>query len=97
MASDGWAHCPECKCWVPAESMNYDTEGGVLTRVCNYCLGIEELPWNPALNRAGFVYDPNHGKMQCLYCDGYNTEELVPDWGKFRCRDCGEIFRRNLE
>ena len=72
-------HCPECKKWVPAESMNY-FDG---LRVCSWCLNQEPTPDN-------FVYDPHFGQVQCIMCDSYNTKELVKN--KYQCRECGEEF-----
>jgi len=103
--SDGYAHCPECKCWVPSDDMVYDyDDDGRLLKVCLYCLGEKELPYNPALGRKGFVLDEHYGQVQCLYCDSWNTEEYDPikypengSWGLYHCMECGEFFRRILE
>lgn len=65
----------------------YDKTTGVLTRVCTPCLeGTSETN--------NYVRDEHFGKVQCLYCDSYSTEEQAPKWGWFTCRDCGETFRR---
>ena len=87
MNSYSW--CPVCKCWVWSDDMNYDTDDtGKLLRICNYCMG-KPLPVSKK-----FVYEPYHESIQCIYCDSYNTEELAPQWGKYKCRDCEEEFWR---
>lgn len=75
-------HCPECKKWVPPERMNY-FDG---LRVCDWCLNQEqdEPPHDT------FVYDPYFGKIQCIMCDSYDTQELSKN--KYKCRECGEEF-----
>ena len=75
-------HCPECKKWVPSESMNY-FDG---LRVCNWCLNQEQN--TPPHDQ--FVYDPYFGKVQCIMCDSYDTQELTKH--KYKCRECGEEF-----
>lgn len=46
--SDGWAHCPICEYWVPAEDMVYDTDDdGRLIRICLYCLDEKPRPERP--------------------------------------------------
>lgn len=81
-SSDSYAWCPECKKWVPFEDILYDEE--TRTSVCSYCLdGIE----------TDFVYDPHHNQTQCIYCDSWDTTELAPDWRKFKCNECGEVFK----
>ena len=84
MATDiAMAWCPDCRKWVPAEKMNY-FEG---FRVCTWCMeGTAQPP--------GLVYEPYHEEVQCIYCDSYNTQEQVPQWGTYKCLDCGETFRR---
>ena len=85
MASDGWAHCPECEKWVPVESMNY-FEG---MRVCNWCLNEEQE--KPPHNR--FVYQPINKGVQCIMCDSYETEYIPgTEPRKYKCRECGEEF-----
>ena len=81
----GYCHCPECKKWVFAESMNYFD--GI--RVCNWCLNQEqETPPHDS-----FVYDPHFGKTQCIMCDSYDTQR-IPDTKpqKYICSECGEEF-----
>lgn len=77
------AWCQDCKKWVPANKMNY-FDG---YRVCTWCM--EGTPQPP-----GFVYEPHHEEVQCIFCDSYNTIEQSPNWGTFKCKDCGEVFRR---
>ena len=79
MATYSRSHCPECKKWVPAESMNY-FDG---LRVCDWCLNQEATPDK-------FVYDPYFGKVQCIMCDSYDTHNLKGT--KYKCRECGEEF-----
>lgn len=73
-------HCPECKRWVPPDRMNY-FDG---LRVCDWCL--DQVPFDSDQ----FVYDPNFGKVQCIMCDSYGTQELSKN--KYKCRECGEEF-----
>ena len=77
------AWCPNCKCWVPFNQMQYFD--GI--RACEWC--VEGTP-----QPEGLVYDPYHEKTQCIYCDSYDTVELKPQWNVFKCSTCGEIFRR---
>lgn len=82
MATNGYCHCPECKKWVPASSMNY-FDG---MRVCSWCLNQEATP-------DSFVYDPYFGKTQCIMCDSYDTRHLLgPTPNKYICNECGEEF-----
>lgn len=67
--------------------MNYSFEDGELIRVCSYCL-------DGTSDNNKFVYEPHHEETQCIYCDSWDTKELKPDWGKFECNNCHEIFRR---
>lgn len=84
MATDiAMAWCQDCKKWVPANKMNY-FDG---FRVCTWCMEGTEQP-------DGLVYDPHREEVQCIYCDSYNTQGQVPNWGTFKCLDCNEIFRR---
>ena len=87
MARNGFSyvHCPECKKWVPADSMNY-FDG---MRVCNWCLNQEQE--QPPHDK--FVYDPNFGKAQCIMCDSYDTNYIANTRpAKFKCSACGEEF-----
>ena len=78
-------HCPECRKWVPAENMNY-FDG---LRVCNWCLNQEQN--EPPHDK--FVYDPYFGKVQCIICDSYETQEIVGTKPlKYKCRECEEEF-----
>ena len=83
--SFSYCYCPECKKWVPSDSMDY-FEG---MRVCDWCLNQEqEKPPHDA-----FVYEPTYGKVQCIMCDSYYTiyiEGTKPK--KYICRECGEEF-----
>lgn len=81
MAKFAYAHCPECKKWVPADHMNY-FDG---LRVCDWCLN--QTQEKPPHNK--FVYDPNYGKVQCIMCDSYDTDYVN---GKYKCSNCGEEF-----
>lgn len=83
MADHSWVWCPDCKCWVPAESMYY-FDG---TRACKWCVEGTTPPQK-------FVHEPHHGQVRCIYCDSWSTTELVPDWNRYKCNDCGETFRR---
>lgn len=76
------AWCPDCKRWVPYKQMHY-FDG---LRVCTWCMEGTQAP-------VEYVHEPNHEKTQCVFCDSYNTTEQKPDWGTFRCNDCGEVFR----
>ena len=81
----GYCHCPECKKWVPSDSMNY-FDG---MRVCNWCLNQEQ----EKTTHNKFVHDPNFGKVQCIWCDSYNTRRLSgPIPRKYFCNECGEEF-----
>lgn len=85
MAGHSYCHCPECKKWVPSDSMNYFD--GI--RVCHWCLNQiqEQFPHNK------FVHDPNFGKEQCIMCDSYETEYISGTKPpKYKCRECGEEF-----
>jgi len=78
----GYCHCPECEKWVPSDSMNYFNS----IRVCDWCLNEEHTPDK-------FVHDPNHGRIQCIFCDSYDTTHLLgPIPRKYRCNVCGEEF-----
>lgn len=82
MAGNSYCHCPECKKWVPSNSMNYFD--GI--RVCNWCLNQETTPDE-------FVHDPYFGKTQCIMCDSYDTRCLLgPTPRKYICNECGEEF-----
>lgn len=80
-----YGYCPECKKWVPSDSMNYFD--GI--RVCNWCLNQEQ--GKPPHDK--FVYDPHYGKTQCIMCDSYETD-YIPGTNprKYKCRECGEEF-----
>lgn len=81
----GYCHCPECKKWVPTNSMNY-FDGH---RVCNWCLNQEQE--QPPHDK--FVHDPYHGKVQCIMCDSYETYYIEgTKIRKYKCRECGEEF-----
>lgn len=85
MADKAYAWCQDCQRWVPAEKMNY-FDG---RRVCQWCMeGTKSLK--------EYVYEPNHERTQCVFCDSYNTIEQKPNWGVFRCNDCGEIFKGGI-
>jgi hypothetical protein len=87
MPSFEYAHCPECKKWVPSDTMNY-FDG---LRVCNWCLNQEQE--KPPHDK--FVYDPNYGKARCIICDSYDTEYIEGTHPyKYKCRECGEEFIR---
>lgn len=81
MSDIGMSWCPDCKRWVPEKRMNYFD--GI--RVCTWCMEGTKQP-------EGFVYDPYHESVQCIYCDSYDTVELRPHWRKFKCNECGEVF-----
>lgn len=81
-SSYAYSWCRECKKWVPVDYMLYDDETGL--SVCSFCLEGTE---------SDFVYDPHHEQTQCIYCDSYDTVELKPEWKKFKCNTCGEVFR----
>ena len=83
MADLGYCHCPECKKWIPSNHMNYFD--GI--RVCDWCLNQEQE--KPPHNR--FVHDPNYGKVQCIWCDSYNTER-VKGTKRIKCNNCEEEF-----
>lgn len=87
-----FSHCPICGYWVPAKYMNYDFDEELgLIRICDNCLEGEYIFETKSLQ-----YDPYRGKVQCIYCDSYNTEQIQvgrkrgePD--AWRCRDCEEV------
>lgn len=86
--NQGWCHCPECKKWVPEDLMNRDyDDDGKLIRVCTPCL-------EGTSSENNYVYDPNFGKTQCVYCLSYNTTCVSDDSRKYTCNDCGANFRR---
>ncbi len=87
--------CPECKCWIPADDVVTEVIDGNVVTVCSYCLGEKPLPYNAYLKRHGFVHDPNFGKVQCVYCDSYDTVENDTSGGYY-CNNCNEQFRRFL-
>lgn len=88
MADVGYCWCPECKKWVPEHLMNIDhDDDGQLIRVCTPCL-------EGTSQDNHFVYDPNFDRVQCVYCDSFNTVEQAPQWNTFMCMDCGQTFRR---
>lgn len=85
MAKHSYCFCPECKKWVPSESMNYFDD----IRVCHWCLNQiqEQFPHNK------FVHEPNYGKVQCIMCDSYETEHIAGTQPrKYKCTECGEEF-----
>lgn len=88
MASDiGWSWCPHCKKWVPETIMSIDVdEDGRVLRMCEPCM-------DGTSSESNYVYDPHHEEVQCIYCDSYNTVEQAPNWGTYRCEDCGETFK----
>lgn len=93
MAKSGsysYAHCPVCGYWVPAKYMHYDHDdrpGGMgLIRICSNCLEGEQVFENKP-----HQYDPNRGRVQCLYCDSYSTESVGGERNAWRCKECGEI------
>lgn len=73
--------CQDCKRWVPTSQMQY-FEG---MRVCTWCVEGTVQP-------EGFVHEPYHESIQCIYCDSYNTVELASKWNHYKCKDCGETF-----
>lgn len=80
-----YSHCPVCKKWVTAEDMHYFSG----MKVCDWCLNQEQE--KPPHDR--FVYDPCYGKVQCIWCDSYNTRHLLgPIPRKYICDECGEEF-----
>lgn len=85
MADYAYCYCPECKKWVPADSMHYFD--GI--RVCEWCLNQtqEEYPHNT------FIYEPTYGRVQCIMCDSYETSPIEGTKpSKYRCSECGEEF-----
>lgn len=81
--------CPECKRWVPADSMNILQDSNRVIRVCNWCL--EQNPFN---TNEGFVLDEHHEDTQCIYCGSWNTTEQAPKWLQYKCNSCGATFWR---
>ena len=81
MPSYEYCHCPECRRWVPSNKMNYFD--GI--KVCNWCLNEEPTPDE-------FIHEPHYGKVQCIWCDSYDTDYLGTIPKKYRCRNCGEEF-----
>lgn len=79
MSSIEWSWCPGCKRWVPRKKMQY-FEG---ERLCYWCVEGLDTPER-------YTYEPCHERVQCIYCDSYNTEQME-DPSTWRCRDCGEI------
>ena len=82
MPSFEYSFCPDCKKWLPSDTMNY-FEG---MKVCNWCL-------NQAPTPNEFIHDPYYGKTQCIMCDSYDTD-YIPGTKprKFKCHECGEEF-----
>ena len=78
-----YSWCQDCKRWVPAYHIHY-FDG---MRVCTWCIEGTVQP-------EGLVLELHHEDIQCIYCDSYNTEEQCPNWNTFKCKDCGEVFRR---
>ena len=93
----GFSWCPQCKCWVPEELMNYDIneETGQLVRVCTPCLEGES-------NEGVYIREEHHEDTRCLHCGSYDTVEQPKNdatkaslkWNWFKCNTCGKIFRR---
>lgn len=79
------AWCPDCKRWVPYKQMHY-FDG---LRVCTWCMEGTQAP-------VEYVLDAHHEQVQCLYCDSWDTYELVPNYLMFKCKNCGETFHFNL-
>lgn len=85
MSDFAMAWCPDCRKWVPASEMHY-FDG---FRVCTWCMeGTVQL--------SGLVYDPHHEEVACVFCDSYDTIELSPNWGTYKCNACGEVFKNML-
>lgn len=86
--STGYCRCPECKKWVPEDMMvrDYDDDGQLI-RVCSACL-------EGTSDQNDFVYDPDFGKVKCIYCRSLNTIEQAPNWNYFKCNSCNRTFRR---
>lgn len=38
------------------------------------------------------VYDPHFNQVQCIYCDSYNTVEVVGKPGCYKCLECDDTF-----
>lgn len=79
--------CPQCKYWVSSDMMEYETlDDGTPFRACIDC--IEEVPME---NREKFIYDPHYDKMQCIFCDSYDTEATSTP-NTYQCNSCKDIF-----
>ena len=64
-----FAHCPECKYWVPAKFIHYDDESN--TRVCSACLHEAGLLNQPGFTRRPFNYDPEPGSRRVQRGGGF--------------------------
>ena len=86
-----FSHCPQCGVWVPSENLQteLDEETGTVIRVCTACLFDAGLVDDPGFNRSEFVYEPDHGKPTCLFCDSFNVHKTTTGW---QCNDCGERY-----
>ena len=81
MPSFEYSYCPECQKWVPSDKMHY-VDG---IKVCDWCLNQIPTPDE-------FVHDATYGKVRCIWCDSYDTEDLGTIPKKYKCRECGEEF-----
>lgn len=88
MANDGYAWCPGCRKWVPAELMNYDYDDeNNLVRICTPCL-------EGTSDQNNYVYDEHHEETECIYCGGWKSKPIKDKKYWYECPECGETFRR---